>query len=559
VDEQVSTRSARLAASAVSLVLVVAVGAGVFHAIFEIVSDRGRASAVAKLAVALAAIAFLVVERRLPRARGRGVLLGLGALAILAHVGEYKPGPKLVHFWDQYHYYMGAKWFPEIGYGNLYRCALVAEAELGTLETRSLARGEIRRVDLAAEARDPARRIRDIEATNLLAYAKDLGVHEHPERCKARFSPERWEAYKADVRFFRITAGKAAWEDMQKDHGFNPPPVWMVAGRLLAGDERASLDRMQLLGLVDFAYLAGMFVALWWAFGWRVCAVGAIVWGGQAAATFLWTAGAFLRQDWLFFTVFSMCLVRRRHLALGGASLAYAALLRVFPAVIAIGWVVIAARHLVRHRRLHPDHARVLAGGLAAAGALVGLSLLVCGPNAYHEFARRTLGVHNQTWTSNLMGSSIVVAYATGIGAADGRLEDALDRSKTDASEGWRTARAARFAAARPIAIGLAVAGLAFLAWTVRRLRSLWIAGCLGQLAIVLLSQIACYYYAFLVLAAPLTRARRDLELPIFAFAAATQVASLLLPWPDDRYAALSLLTTLFCLGLVAAFRRRAA
>ena len=49
-----------------------------------------------------------------------------------------------------------------------------------------------------------------------------------------------------------------------------------------------------------------------------------------------------------------------------------------------------------------------------------------------------------------------------------------------------------------------------------RRVRSLWMLTCMGQLCVMLLAQIACYYYSFLVLSAPLTRARRDKHLARF-------------------------------------------
>ena len=43
-----------------------------------------------------------------------------------------------------------------------------------------------------------------------------------------------WKMFKEDVKFFRIVFGKGYWEDMQKDHGYNPPPVWTIAGHYLA-------------------------------------------------------------------------------------------------------------------------------------------------------------------------------------------------------------------------------------------------------------------------------------------------------------------------------------
>ena len=102
---------------------------------------------------------------------------------------------------------------------------------------------------------------------------------------------------------------------MQKDHGFNPPPVWTILGRGFAELHGATTGYLQLLAGLDLVYLAGMLGALAWVFGWRVFAVGAIFWGCQSSAPFYWTGGAFLRQDGLFFLVLAACLLRKKWIA----------------------------------------------------------------------------------------------------------------------------------------------------------------------------------------------------------------------------------------------------
>ena len=60
------------------------------------------------------------------------------------------------------------------------------------------------------------------------------GFLEHPEECTTHFTPERWALFKEDVKFFRIASDRDFFEKMQADHGYNPPPVWMIAGRFFA-------------------------------------------------------------------------------------------------------------------------------------------------------------------------------------------------------------------------------------------------------------------------------------------------------------------------------------
>src|SRR5262252_5776139 len=115
--------------------------------------------------------------------------------------------------------------------------------------------------------------------------------------------------------------------------------------------------------MLDDVLIANMFGALWWAFGWRVFAVAALYWGCNAAGDDYFVSGAFLRQDWLFFFVMAACLARKRWYALAGASIVTAALLRIFPGIAVIGWLVVAGAHAWRHRRMAKHHQRLLLGG----------------------------------------------------------------------------------------------------------------------------------------------------------------------------------------------------
>src|SRR5262249_5104910 len=170
----------------------------------------------------------------------------LAAAAIACYFTGFKFGyPKYYHRWDQFHYYMGAKYFREMGYDGLYKCTAIAEDELGDVEYTNEDSGRLNKLDMRKEVRHPDKKIRNLGGDNLLMPAVD--VIDHPEICKSRFSPERWEQYKRDVVFFRTASDKQYWEDMQKDHGYNPPPVWTVAGSFWANLHDASTRYLQFL------------------------------------------------------------------------------------------------------------------------------------------------------------------------------------------------------------------------------------------------------------------------------------------------------------------------
>jgi len=292
-----------------------------------------------------------------------GVTLAVGAIVAYFN-GFYSPYPKCFHRWDQFHYYMGAKYFKEMGYDGLYKCALIATDEMGTISYTE-DDGRTYKVDLSKEARHPDRKIRNLGGDNLLKPAIDF--LDHPEVCKATFPPARWEAFKEDVKFFRVVSGKGYFDDMLKDHGYNPPPVWTIMGRFFSELHPATVGYCQFLASLDLIYTIAMFAMLWWAFGWRVFAVAAIYYGCEHTATSYWTFGAFLRQDWLFFLVASVCLLRKQYPKLAGAALVYAGLLRIFPGLVVIGLLVVVGWTIFRKHKMTREQIQMPIGAPASA------------------------------------------------------------------------------------------------------------------------------------------------------------------------------------------------
>ena len=61
-----------------------------------------------------------------------GQLLGVMAVVALAaytNFGHFHGGG-LVHHWEQFHYFLGSKYFPEVGYDGIYAASVAAEREL---------------------------------------------------------------------------------------------------------------------------------------------------------------------------------------------------------------------------------------------------------------------------------------------------------------------------------------------------------------------------------------------------------------------------------------------
>jgi hypothetical protein len=417
------------------------------HPIFVKEKWEGYLRAI-RLGLALGGAMFLIYEARARRllepmrqrtARRIGYFLTF--LAFLAYFDFFNPHTRYSEYYHRhefYHYYLGSKYSTEVGYIRLYECTLIAEWE--NAAGNEQLRKEIRQ-----------RELRDLRV-NLIKPVTDSYVFSNPGECKDRFTAARWADFKKDIQWFYESAKGSYWEGMQKDHGYNPPPVWSMTGKFFASFAPAGDGFFKLLASLDVILQAGCVLLIYWAFGWRVMMAATIFWGVNGAANFYWTGGAFLRQDWIFLFVAAFCLARKRCFALAGAALTWSSLLRIFPMLAFIGWFIIIGidvfRRIQRHlagqsstargldRWLHRDHQRLIAGCIVAGGLLVPASLVVIGPDSYTEFAKHTLHTHNTTPLTNHMGLKSMVAHDWSGRMRFGR-NDALD----DPFQGWKQGR----------------------------------------------------------------------------------------------------------------------
>lgn len=502
-----------------------------------------------QLLIALGAFAVIGWGYRLTQAR-RGaykqqdrdrVLLALGLAGFLAYFnfGQLHFG-NFIHAWDTFHYYMGAKYFPEINYELLYDCSVIAETEDARTPDEVKKIGERALTDLR---------------TNVMLKASV--VQQNPQECKQHFTPARWQAWKQDIRFFKTLVTGQRWVEMHHDHGFNATPVWTLLGRLLADTGPATKDKLTNLNLLDPLYLVLTALILWWAFGPRVFAVALIVLGANFPNRFYWTGGAYLRYDWLFYLVAVVCLLKKEKWALAGAALSYAALLRLFPGLLIVGPLV-AGVELYRLRgqtepgapkkrfleRLDPRWLKFIGGGAIATALLLSLSFaFVGGVDTWQRFAHNT-SKHAATPLTNHMGLRTVLSYRPWtIGAAtrDGRLIDAWSVWKEKRLESWGQLK--------PLFWVSILGCVAAIYFAVRGTKGeLWVSAALGAGMIAWASELTCYYYCFLMAMAPLHQKRREAGLMLMALAAATQFIAWtplrgMSGWLDEQYTAMSVLT----------------
>jgi hypothetical protein len=428
-----------------------------------------------KIALCLIAVAVVVYRHRFARglkpAQAGQLLALMAVVAGLAYTnfGEFNGWPP-IHSREMYHYFLGSKYFPELGYDGLYVASLEAQRQSRPdLETQEF--------------------IRDLRSNEVVLTD---GLRSHAAEVRGRFTEDRWLSFVSDHDYFLSTTYPIL-TFYRYDHGYNPPPNWTFVGRSisrwLSGTE-ATLHRLTFLDLF-LAVVA--FAAIYRTFGARVACLSALVFGLGAPWRYDWTGGAFLRNDWLALLVLGICALKRERFAVAGLLIGYAASLRVFPAAFLIGPALVMVHDLVRRK---PVRWFLSLGGGVAVSLLLAFalgSLAGSGISAWPDFVDN-IRLHHQTISANSVGVKSVVLMDAAVAARHATKNDLLE-----SIAGWdrRLERAA--SNRRPLILG------ASLVFSLMVLSSSWNravveASVVGGALIFGLMAPSCYYFVFLVL-----------------------------------------------------------
>lgn len=459
-----------------------------------------------RIALALAGIGLFALgmwqrRRGIAESRWSGRRILLGVVAVLAFAANYNlfvwTG---LHRHELYHYYLGSKYFPELGYFSLYTCSVTAG--LGD-----------------APLPDELTEITDLRSKRRLPAAEAMAT---AAPCRDAFTPERWEAFRGDVALFRKLMGDPGWYRVLRDHGYNPSPAWTLVGRALSSSAPATPAGLWLLARIDLALLVLLFGMLGWAFGFEAMCVAAIAWGASGHTRYQWTGDALLRQSWLAASVVAVCLMRMRRPAASGVLLAYAALERVFPAGFFIGYGVRELCIWIRERRASSGFWRfVVAAGIATiAIAAAGTWVAGRGTGVWLEFADNTRGMVAFT-PKNGLGLEYALRFTTtqppdweeGSGS-ETEVEATIQAHKQRTLESRRGIQIAALAGFALLFVGACWRGARREPDGSFRLAD-WEAIAMGAAAIPVLSMPGSYYVGFVVLGAALATRRPRIGLAL--------------------------------------------
>ncbi len=244
------------------------------------------------------------------------VLFGWAGTTLGGHVGrdlDRMVTKGELRYWSHYHYYLGAKYFAELGYDGLYDQTVAVDA------------AHDRRFRTLLD-------IRDLRTYDRVPIRLDQRVRSDA------WSDARWQQFSADVLWFQPKFDDGSWRRILRDRGYNATPAGGALYRLAA---QLSLDQRTLfaVGLIDPLLLLIAFVVVGRVFG-PLKALLAAAWFQIFFGNEFHTVGGPVLHDWLVALLLMACAVHRNRPMLGGMLLGYAAMVRVFPGFLLAGLVV---------------------------------------------------------------------------------------------------------------------------------------------------------------------------------------------------------------------------
>lgn len=307
-----------------------------------------------------------------------------------------------LHFHEFVHYYVGAKYFRELGYLGLYDCVTLADKEIS-------------QEDGVQRITSYVRNLEDV----LRDKPYEAAVAGCQETQRKNFTDARWESFKEDLRQLHTLVGDDQWGSVVYDAGFNPPPSLILVSSPIANLIPIKVGRIQTFLFatgIDFLLLLGIALAMNEAFGRLTMSVWLVYFGATFISHYTWNGGSLLRYSWLAFVVFGMVAAKRGRWALAGGLFAAATCDRIFP----LAFGAFAAVPLAYRALQSQEHRRLLKRFCVAFGAtvfvLVAASTLVFGASSWRVFFARVTH-HSDVYYVMHIGLKKVLTFRKWVGS----------------------------------------------------------------------------------------------------------------------------------------------
>ena len=302
------------------------------------------------------------------------------------------PGGNYIHYWDSYHYFMGGKYFKELGYYDLYKATYLAGREKLNVF------GDVKNI------------------LDQKTYDVEEIAPESYDVVKKKFTTARWEEFKNDFAYFYPKDGR--WSQLFLDHGYNAPPTRTALLLPLLNVMPLNDISLSLLVSIDYILILLTFFLVVKAFGKDVGLVAFIFFCTNVLARFNFIGGSIFRWDWICAAVVAASCIKLKKPWWAGLALAYAILARIFPIFFLFALML---QTLAAWSKKEPITLQVK---LLASCALSGILLMaltflfIDQPHYYQEFNDK-IQPHNNYPFVNHIGVRVVDYYGGETSSSD--------------------------------------------------------------------------------------------------------------------------------------------
>lgn len=366
------------------------------------------------------------------RAKAIVVLAVIFAFAVFHNLGKPRSGT-FVHHGEMFHYYLGTKYFRELGYYELYNAVIVVDAE----QDNALAALPF--------------------YTDLTTYQnarRDTALR-NADRVKNLFSTARWDAFKRDVSFFKgqtAMPGVPAVFFYVMDHGYNGSPVsTSILGMIT---NVVPVTQLPLLAALDVLLIITMIVIVFRTFGFEMGALFSVYFFANILNDQGYISGGLLRYDWLLCIVAAVCLIERKRPASSAFFLTLAAMITIFPLVLCYGIGVVIFQKVRAARAFDRNSRRYI---LASAGTALVLFLLpgVCLGSVlqpWEDFSSKT-ALHDSGVYVNHLGLRGIVLFEPSHLSLDRFVQTFSSTTTNDLVRHWQDVKEREFGQKRPVIV----------------------------------------------------------------------------------------------------------
>jgi hypothetical protein len=445
-----------------------------------------------KLLLTAAALVLLYVRHRRGKASGasskalsfrtKAIIVSavLFSFAVFHNLGTFRAGTFL-HYAEMFHYYLGPKYFNELGYYELYNAVIAADTEQGN-----------------ALAGQPF-------YTDLRTYqnAQRATALEHVDRVKSLFSEERWNAFKDDVAFFKRATDMPRTPGLilfLMDHGYNASPVSTFVLGLITN--AVPVTHLGLLAALDVLLVVAMVVLVFRTFGFEMGALFSVYFFVNILSGHEYLSGSLLRYDWLFYIVVAVCLLEKGRHALSAFFLTLAAMMRVFPAALLYGIAVTIFQNVKTTRAVDKKHVRFIVAAGVTGLALFLLPAVSLGSvlRPWQEFLAKT-ELHDSGVYVNHLGLRGMVLFEPSHLSLESFVEAYKSPHTNDIVRHWQDVKEKELSQKRPIIFLASLAVLACLTAIIWKRKASASESVLWPLLLIYTASYPShYYYAFLCL-----------------------------------------------------------